>query len=205
MSTTILYPNTATFQETFPGTSRKVKSRRYLTGFNGSGVTNRQFTRLRKQRPSQTMFQKKGVLMCSARIWIPYVWGLLLLLGAGFGCSSTGGEKAERGKEGTIAYKVQVESSEPGARVEANGDYVGNTPLTLKVFGDKDGTFHNFGTDDYVIRVFPVKQGQHTQTRVFRTGRWFSQEDRIPSRLFFDLNQKSEGFSIDLPTPKSNQ
>ncbi len=89
--------------------------------------------------------------------------------------------------------------------MEANGDYVGNTPLTLKIFGDKDGTFHNFGTDDYVIRVFPVKQGQHTQTRVFRTGRWFSQEDRIPTRLFFDLNQKSEGFSIDLPSPKSNQ
>ena len=121
------------------------------------------------------------------------------------GCSTTGAGKAERGREGTIAYQVQIESSEPGARVEANGDYVGKTPMTLKIFGDKDGTFHNFGTDDYVIRVHPVRRGQHRQTRVFRTGRWFSQEDKIPNRLFFDLEEQSEGFSVDLPAPKPNQ
>ena len=34
--------------------------------------------------------------------------------------------------------------------MEANGDYIGKTPVTLKIFGDKDGTFHNFGTDDFV-------------------------------------------------------
>ncbi len=60
------------------------------------------------------------------------------------GCSSAPPD-AERGPNGTIAYYVQVESSEPGVRIEANNDYVGKTPLTLKIFGDKDGTFHNFG------------------------------------------------------------
>ena len=112
------------------------------------------------------------------------------------GCASAG---VERGPQGTIAYLVEIESSEPGARVEANGDYIGNTPTTLKIFGDKDGTFHNFGSSDYVIRVFPVKTNQFVQTRVFRTGGWFAQEDMIPKRLFFDLSERSETFSIDKP------
>lgn len=91
------------------------------------------------------------------------------------GCASTGG--VERGRDGTIAYLVEIESSEPGARVEANGENVGKTPLTLKIFGDNDGTFHNFGSQQYVIQVFPVQTNQFVQTRVFRTGGWFSQED----------------------------
>ena len=114
------------------------------------------------------------------------------------GCGTPSGEKAERGPEGTIAYNVEIESSEPGARVEANGDYVRKTPITLKIFGDRDGTFHNFGSQQYVIQVFPVHTNQFVQTRVFRTGGWFSQEDNIPKHLYFDLNQKSEG-SVDLP------
>lgn len=106
---------------------------------------------------------------------------------------------AEHGPQGTIAYVVQLESSEPGARVEVNNDYVGKTPMTLKIWGDKDGTFHNFGSQEYIIRCFPVNTNQFVQTKAFRTGGWFSQEDRIPSRLYFDLNQKSSGFSVDLP------
>ena len=114
------------------------------------------------------------------------------------GCSSVP-RGSERGPEGTISYLVQIESSEPGARVEANDNYVGKTPLTLKIFGDRDGTFHNFGSQDYVIQVFPITTNQFLQRKVFRTGGWFSQEDRIPERLYFDLNQKSENFSLDKP------
>ncbi|HXJ58410.1 MAG TPA: PEGA domain-containing protein [Verrucomicrobiae bacterium] len=121
------------------------------------------------------------------------------------GCATNGTSKPERGPEGTIAYSIQIESSEPGARVEANGEYLGKTPIVVKIFGDKDGTFHNFGADDYVIKVYPVKQGQYLQTKVFRTGRWFSQQDKIPSKLYFDLEVKSEGFTIDLPAQKSTQ
>lgn len=128
---------------------------------------------------------------------------LLAMLSLGVvvsGCSSA--PTREKGPDGTLAYEVQIESSEPGARVEANGDYVGKTPIAIKVFGDKDGTFHNFGTSDYVIKVYPVKPTQTAKTRVFRTGRWFSQEDKIPNHLYFDLDEKSEGFSVDLPAPK---
>jgi hypothetical protein len=109
-------------------------------------------------------------------------------------CAS--GPSVEHGRDGTIAYNVQIESNESGARVEADGDYVGKTPMTLKIFGDKDGTFHNFGSYEYVIRVFPVKTNQFIQTKVFRTGGWFSPEDKVPSHLFFDLDQKTQGFSL---------
>ena len=85
-------------------------------------------------------------------------------------------------------------------RIEADGDYVGRSPLRLKVFGDADGTFHNFGTYEYIVRALPDTTNLFPQTRVFRTGGWFSQEDRIPSRIYFDMSQKSQsGFSVDLP------
>jgi len=114
------------------------------------------------------------------------------------GCA-TAPPNAERGPHGTIAYLVQVDSSEPGVRIEANNDFVGKTPLTLKIFGDKDGTFHNFGSYEYIVRAFPANTNQFMQTKVFRTGGWFSQEDMIPRRIYFDMSQKTSGFSVDLP------
>jgi hypothetical protein len=97
----------------------------------------------------------------------------------------------ERGPHGTIAYDVLVEASEPGARIEANGESVGNTPLHLKIFGDKDGTFHDFGSYYYVIQALPLTTNQFAQVRYFGTGRHWAPEDRIPQRIYFDMNQKS--------------
>jgi hypothetical protein len=122
--------------------------------------------------------------------------GLIAALGL-VGCATNTPQNAERGPDGTIAYKVEVESSTPGARIEVNDDYIGKTPLTLTIYGDEDGTFHNFGTKDYIIRAFPVTTNQFIQTKVFRTGGWFSEEDRIPKKLYFDLEQPG-GLSIDL-------
>jgi hypothetical protein len=88
-----------------------------------------------------------------------------------------------------MAYDVLIEASEPGARIEANGELIGNTPVHVKIFGDTDGTFHDFGSDFYVIRALPLTTNQFAQTRLFRTGRWFSGEDTIPERIYFDMNQ----------------
>jgi hypothetical protein len=33
---------------------------------------------------------------------------------------------------------------------------------------------------------------------MFRTGGWFSEEDRVPKRIFFDMEQPTSGISIDL-------
>jgi len=96
---------------------------------------------------------------------------------------------AERGPDGTMAYEVLVESSEPGVKIQVNGEVVGNTPLTLKIFGDPDGTFHDFGDYYYTIQALPVRTNQFVQTASFRTGHLMSGEDRIPRRVYFDMNQ----------------
>jgi hypothetical protein len=96
---------------------------------------------------------------------------------------------AEPGPDGTMAYTVLIEASEPGAKIEANGEILGDTPLNLKIFGDPDGTFHDFGSEVYVIRALPLTTNQYVQVRVFGTGKWFGPEDRIPQRIHFDMNQ----------------
>lgn len=109
------------------------------------------------------------------------------------GCVSEMDPNSGRGPGGTVPYRVMVEASDPGARIEVNGQTVGNTPMEITIWGDPDGTFHNFGSPDYAIRVLPVRAGQSAQTKVFRTGTLVELEDRIPQRLFFDLNLPAPG------------
>jgi hypothetical protein len=105
----------------------------------------------------------------------------------------------ERGPHNTFAYNVLVESSPPGAKIEANGQFVGEAPIHIKIFGDKDGTFHDFGSDFYVVRALPVTTNQYAQIQMFGTGRWFGPEDRIPERISFDMNQKPPQYA---PAPQ---
>ena len=105
------------------------------------------------------------------------------------GCETPTPPGVERGPHGTIAYNVLIEASPPGAKIEANGQIVGDTPLHLKIFGDKDGTFHDFGSDFYVIRALSLTTNQYPQVRMFGTGRWFGPEDKIPQEVYFDMNQ----------------
>ena len=100
----------------------------------------------------------------------------------------------ERGPHGTIAYNVLIEATEPGAKIEANGQIVGDAPLQLKIFGDKDGTFHDFGSEYYVIRALPLTTNQYPQMAMYGTGRWFGPEDRIPKQITFDMNQKPPSY-----------
>jgi hypothetical protein len=126
--------------------------------------------------------------------------GGCLLVVIATGCSTAQSPKAERGPDGTIAYKVEVESSTPGARIEVNDDYVGKAPITITIYGDADGTFHNFGSKDFVVRALPSGTNQFPQTKLFRTGGWFSEEDRVPKKIYFDMEQGSgaSNFTIDL-------
>jgi hypothetical protein len=120
------------------------------------------------------------------------VSALLAFAGCATNSTNSTAGKPERGPGGTIAYLVEVESSEPGARIEANNDYIGKTPCTLKIFGDKDGTFHNFGSYHYTVKAYPVRAGQQPQSKDFGTGGWFTPEDRIPKKIFFDFGPVPE-------------
>lgn len=117
----------------------------------------------------------------------------LPILAAGIGL--TGCETippgAERGPHGTMAYDVLVDASPPGARIQVNGQEIGNTPVHLKIFGDPDGTFHDFGSPWYAIRALPLATNQFEQVRFFGTGRDFGPEDHIPPQVSFDMNQRA--------------
>jgi len=99
----------------------------------------------------------------------------------------------EHGRDGTVAYYISVEASEPGVRIEADGDSVGVAPLKLKVFGDRDGTFHSFGSPDYTVKAYSAGPQHTVQTKTFGTGTWFGREDRIPSKIYFDMSAGSDG------------
>jgi hypothetical protein len=122
------------------------------------------------------------------------------------GCVTPIPPGAERGPENTMAYDVLVEASAPGVRIEANGDIVGEAPLHLKLFGDPDGTFHDFGSDFYQVRALPAPgaTNQFVQTRLFGTGRLWGPEDKIPQRIYFDMSQpapKYVPYPVYTPAP----
>jgi hypothetical protein len=72
---------------------------------------------------------------------------------------------------------------------------VGNTPVHLKIFADPDGTFHDFGSPYYEIKALPLSTNQFEQARYFGTGQWFGPEDRVPERVYFDMNQKAATYA----------
>jgi len=110
------------------------------------------------------------------------------------GCGTPIPPGAERGPHGTMAYDVLVDASPPGARIEVNGEVVGNTPVHIKIFGDPDGTFHDFGSYYYVVRALPLTTNQFPQARWFRTGHMMTPEDRIPRRIDFGMSRPPEPY-----------
>ncbi len=105
-------------------------------------------------------------------------------------CTTPEGPEREKGPDGTVAYLVPIDSSEPGARIEVNGESMGSTPITLKIFGDRDGTFHNFGSYEFVVRAFPPGPNRPAVTKIYHTGALMAQEDKIPQRISFDFGAK---------------
>src|SRR5438552_1680369 len=114
--------------------------------------------------------------------------GGLAIIGFLTGCETIP-PGAERGPNGTMAYLVQIESSPPEARIEANGEVVGTAPLTLKIFGDPDGTFHDFGSYFYIIRTLPSQTNHYVQTATLRTGHLLTQKERLPKRISLQMTQ----------------
>ena len=107
----------------------------------------------------------------------------------------------ESGPEHTVAYYVKVESSLPGVTIETNKVVAGQTPLTLKIFGDAAGSFHDFGNPEFVVRALPPSTNEFVQTKAFRTGKDSGSGERIPGLIFFDMSQRSGGLMIDsIPT-----
>ncbi len=109
---------------------------------------------------------------------------ILSVLSMGTGCRTPIPPGAEVGPDRTIAHDMLVETSESGVAIEANGEYMGKSPVHLKIFGNIKGTFHDFGSDFFIVRALPAATNQYAQTRAFRTDR-----DRIPKAIYLDMHQ----------------
>jgi hypothetical protein len=86
-----------------------------------------------------------------------------------------------------IAYPVPVDASESGTKIEVNYQPLGVAPLTIKIFGDRDGTFHNFGSDEFVVRAYPLRTNEFPQTKIFKTGAFGIKDDKIPETIYFQF------------------
>jgi len=103
----------------------------------------------------------------------------------------------EKGPDGTRAFYLQVQASRDGISVETNNVLAGKAPLTIKVFGDTGGTFHNFGAPQFVVRALPATTNAFVPTQKFRTGTKSTPGDKIPGVVFFDMDRPSGSFTID--------
>jgi hypothetical protein len=77
--------------------------------------------------------------------------------------------------------KVQIVSQPTGAKIEINGQYVGDAPVTVDVEASNDGRFWR----DTVIKAYPKDTG-FTQIRAFNGKSRWAISDMIPPRIFFD-------------------
>ena len=95
------------------------------------------------------------------------------------GCASTSTYKPT-----PPVYKdVQIVSEPTGARIEINGDYIGDAPLIAKVRIDEGGRFYS----NTIIRAYPKGNG-YVQTRSFLYGFGTSESLNCPDRIFLDTN-----------------
>jgi len=96
------------------------------------------------------------------------------------------------------AQSVQIISSPPGARIEVNGNYVGDAPCTLQIPSFAEGRFREHTT----IRAIPIRGGDYTQSKIFFGYAAFDNpyliSYRIPERIFFDMRLGPANPEIDV-------
>ena len=107
-------------------------------------------------------------------------------------CGLNAGCAFDRHKE------VEVISDPPGARIEVNGDFVGNAPTVITMLGEPDGEVEM----DYIIRAYPSGPEYYPQAKVF-VERASGDDDTIPKRVFFDMRVRQP--SDELPADQSSK
>jgi len=82
-----------------------------------------------------------------------------------------------------ITYDVKIISDPPGARIEINGNYVGDAPLEVKIEGTSDRYFKN----DTEMVAYPIYEGQLIERKSFDKylNLYGISGDKIPERILF--------------------
>lgn len=92
-------------------------------------------------------------------------------------------------------YKdMRVISQPPGARIELNNGYMGETPLSIKVPCSPDGRF----LETVIVRALPIIEGHYSQTKIFHGGYTMIRNDQVPPTIFFDMRLSPSNPSIDV-------
>ena len=89
---------------------------------------------------------------------------------------------------------TRFESSLPGARIEINNEYVGQTPFTYKWPANQYSHFGNFAGETS-IRAYPSGPHQYQQRKYFESHG--GDLPRIPREIYFDMS------SPDISKPES--
>jgi hypothetical protein len=84
------------------------------------------------------------------------------------------------------SISTDILSDPPGARIEVNGNYVGDAPVTVTLEQWADGVIKG----RQLVRALPKESGHYTQERELR-GPEFPfdpHRDRVPTRMIFDTH-----------------
>ena len=119
------------------------------------------------------------------KVFLTLTTALYLIL---IGCKSTP-QTAGSGPDGTIPHDILVTANGSGATITVNGQEMGHTPLHVKTYGDRDGTFHDFGSYSFLIMAYPSDSHEFVQRQVFATNRNAGGGDTIPEAVHFDLDK----------------
>lgn len=83
----------------------------------------------------------------------------------------------------TRTYTTKVISDPPGARIELDGDYIGDAPLEIQWEGwSSNGLFHS----SHTVTALPIYEGQYVQSKYFRGGLMFNDPRHpVPKTILF--------------------
>lgn len=87
---------------------------------------------------------------------------------------------------------TEILSDPPGARIEVNGDYIGDAPVTTKL---RHHPSDKVVMGKVVIRALPRNGDEHLQEKTFQGPQYpfDPHRDIVPKRVFFDMRLKPSG------------
>lgn len=91
---------------------------------------------------------------------------ILILVGLAVGCEP-------------VTHQVRISSDPPGARIELNGDYIGDAPID---YFFRSPLAENVWPEDTEIVAYPAESGQFVQNKSFR------HHTRLPRHILFIMN-----------------
>jgi hypothetical protein len=76
---------------------------------------------------------------------------------------------------------IEITSNPRGAKIEVNGRYVGDAPVTVDIETSPNGRFWR----DTIIKAYPADKG-YTQIRAFNGAARWNISDAVPPEIDFD-------------------